>query len=175
MASGMGESTFSPPRPLDDPAVAALVETFADNDGMAVVHDTIQYLVERSEHEEEWLDALPEASFPTTLIWGLYDTVAASGRYLHLGPITWQPNPPTTNSGSSPTRTTTSNTTSPPSSSRSSRGRCRGSLPQPGALSDAPRAPLFADRSRAGLPSAAEVLAQPASLETLEQDSKLVT
>ena len=46
-----------------------------------------------------------------------------------------------------------------------------GNHPEPGPLSDAPGAPLFVDRSRSGLPSAAEVLAQPASLETLGQDA----
>ena len=76
LASGMGDSTFTPPRPLDEPAVAVLAQTFAYNDGTAVVHDTIQYLVERSEHEEEWLEALARMSIPTTLIWGLHDTVS---------------------------------------------------------------------------------------------------
>ena len=46
------------------------------NDGVAVLHDTIQYLVERSENEQGWLDALAESSVPTTLVWGMYDTVS---------------------------------------------------------------------------------------------------
>ena len=58
LAAGMGENTFTPPRSLEDPAIAALAHTFAFNDGIAVLHDTIQYLVERSEHEQEWLEAL---------------------------------------------------------------------------------------------------------------------
>ena len=36
----------------------------------------IQYLVERSEHEAEWLDTLARSSVPTTMIWGLRDTVS---------------------------------------------------------------------------------------------------
>lgn len=76
LAVGMGQTTFTPPRPLDDPAIAALAETFAYNDGTSVIHDTIQYLVERSEHEQEWLDALARSSIPTTLIWGLHDAVS---------------------------------------------------------------------------------------------------
>ena len=76
LAAGMGETTFSPPRSLTDPAIAALVDTFAVNDGMAVVHDTIQYLVERSENEQKWLEELAQSLVPTTLIWGLYDTVS---------------------------------------------------------------------------------------------------
>ena len=72
----MGETTFTPPRSLDDPAIAALADTFAFNDGIAVLHDTIQYLVERSEHEQEWLEELARSSDPTTLVWGLYDVVS---------------------------------------------------------------------------------------------------
>jgi hypothetical protein len=42
---------------------------------------------------------------------------------------------------------------------------------EPGALGDAAGAPLFVDRSRVELPSAAEVLAQAASLDTLQQQA----
>jgi pimeloyl-ACP methyl ester carboxylesterase len=76
LATGMGMMTFTPSRGLDDPAILALSDTFATNDGIAVVHDTIQYLVERSEHETEWLDVLARSTIPTTLVWGLYDTVS---------------------------------------------------------------------------------------------------
>ena len=70
LAAGMGETTFTPPRPLEHPSIAALAQTFAYNDGAAVVHDTIQYLIERSEHEEEWLDTLARSSVPTTVTLG---------------------------------------------------------------------------------------------------------
>ncbi len=76
LAEGMGASTFSPPREPGHPDVEALAATFAHADGIKVLHETIQYLVERSENEETWLTALSEASFPVTLIWGLYDTVS---------------------------------------------------------------------------------------------------
>ena len=65
-----------PPRALDDPAIAALADTFAVNDGLGVIHDTIQYLVERSEHEQESLEALAAMPVKTTLVWGLYDEVS---------------------------------------------------------------------------------------------------
>jgi hypothetical protein len=58
LAAGLGQTTFTPPRALDDPLIAALADTFAVNDGLGVIHDTIQYLVERSDHEQEWLEAL---------------------------------------------------------------------------------------------------------------------
>jgi pimeloyl-ACP methyl ester carboxylesterase len=76
LATGMGMMTFTPSLGLDDPAVRALADTFAVNDGHLVVHDTIQYLVQRSEHETDWLDVLARSPVPTTLVWGLYDTVS---------------------------------------------------------------------------------------------------
>ena len=51
------------------------------------------------------------------------------------------------------------------------RASMSGATAEPGALTDAPGAPVFVDRSRAELPSAAEVLAQPASVDTLQQQA----
>jgi pimeloyl-ACP methyl ester carboxylesterase len=76
LAVGMGRSTFTPPRGLDDPAIAALAECFATNDGIAVLHHTIQYLRERARDERRWLEALAESSTPTTLVWGVFDDVS---------------------------------------------------------------------------------------------------
>ena len=76
LAVGMGQSTFTPPRGLDDPAIAALAECFATNDGIAVLHDTIQYLRERASDECRWLEGLAESSTPTTLVWGVFDEVS---------------------------------------------------------------------------------------------------
>src|SRR6185312_11853351 len=42
--------------------------------GVQVLHETIQYLGERSENEHGWLTALAGAPFPVTMIWGLRDT-----------------------------------------------------------------------------------------------------
>ena len=76
LAEGMGATTFTPPRKAGDPEVEALTATFAHNDGVKVLHETIQYLVERSQDEQKWLTALSGAPFPVTLIWGVYDTVS---------------------------------------------------------------------------------------------------
>jgi pimeloyl-ACP methyl ester carboxylesterase len=76
MAEAMGASTFTPPRKAGDPEVEALAVTFAHADGVKVLHETIEYLVERSKDEEKWLSSLSEADFPRTLIWGVYDTVS---------------------------------------------------------------------------------------------------
>jgi pimeloyl-ACP methyl ester carboxylesterase len=76
MAEAVGASTFTPPRKTGDPEVAALAVTFAHDDGVKILHETIQYLVERSKDEVKWLSSLAEAEFPRTLIWGLYDPVS---------------------------------------------------------------------------------------------------
>jgi pimeloyl-ACP methyl ester carboxylesterase len=76
LAEGLGAGTFTPPRTAGDPAVEALAATFAHADGIRVLPETIQYLVERSQNEEAWLTALAEAPFPVTVIWGLYDTIS---------------------------------------------------------------------------------------------------
>jgi len=76
LAEGMGATTFTPPRQAGDPDVEALTATFGHDDGIKVLHETIQYLVERSKDEQTWLTALADASFPVTIVWGLYDTVS---------------------------------------------------------------------------------------------------
>jgi pimeloyl-ACP methyl ester carboxylesterase len=76
LAAGMGASTFTPPREPGDPEVEALTATFAHDEGVNVLHETIQYLFERAQDEQRWLSALAEAPFPVTVIWGLYDTVS---------------------------------------------------------------------------------------------------
>jgi pimeloyl-ACP methyl ester carboxylesterase len=76
LAEAMGATTFTPPRKPGDPAVEALTATFSHDDGMKVLHETIQYLAERAKDEHRWLSALASASFPVSMIWGLSDTVS---------------------------------------------------------------------------------------------------
>jgi pimeloyl-ACP methyl ester carboxylesterase len=76
LAEGMGAALFTPPRRAGDPEVEALTAIFAHHDGMKVLHEGIQYLVERSEDEQTWLTKLAAAPFPVTVIWGVYDTVS---------------------------------------------------------------------------------------------------
>jgi pimeloyl-ACP methyl ester carboxylesterase len=76
LAEGMGAGTFTPPRKPGDPEVEAMTAAFSHADGVQVLHETIQYLIERSEDERSWLAALAEAQFPVTIIWGLCDTVS---------------------------------------------------------------------------------------------------
>jgi len=76
LAEGLGATTFTPPLRAGDPEVEALSVILGYDDGTAVLHETIQYLVERSENEQSWLSALPRVPFPVTVIWGLHDAVA---------------------------------------------------------------------------------------------------
>jgi pimeloyl-ACP methyl ester carboxylesterase len=76
LAEGMGQTTYTPARGTDDPEVQALAAVFAHDNGLVVLHETIQYLVERSQDETSWLEALAALEVPTTFIWGLYDTVS---------------------------------------------------------------------------------------------------
>jgi pimeloyl-ACP methyl ester carboxylesterase len=76
LAVGMGQATYSPPRGGDDPEIQALTAIFSHGGGLPVVHETIQYLVERSQDEDRWLGALAALELPTTFIWGLCDTVS---------------------------------------------------------------------------------------------------
>jgi pimeloyl-ACP methyl ester carboxylesterase len=76
LAAGMGQVTYSPPRSADDPDIQALVSIFSHGEGLKVLHETIQYLVERSQDEGSWLQSLTRMDVPTTFIWGVYDTVS---------------------------------------------------------------------------------------------------
>jgi pimeloyl-ACP methyl ester carboxylesterase len=76
LAQGLGATLFTPPRKAGDPEVEALTATFAHDNGIKILHEGIQYLVERSKDEQAWLTALARARFPVTVIWGLCDTVS---------------------------------------------------------------------------------------------------
>jgi pimeloyl-ACP methyl ester carboxylesterase len=76
LAVGMGQATYTPARGADDPEIQALTAIFSHGGGLPVLHETIQYLVERSQDEDAWLKALAAMDVPTTFIWGLYDTVS---------------------------------------------------------------------------------------------------
>jgi pimeloyl-ACP methyl ester carboxylesterase len=76
LAVGMGQTTYTPPRGPEDPEIEALIAIFSHGEGLKVLHETIQYLVERSRDEDSWLTALAAMDVPTTFIWGVYDTVS---------------------------------------------------------------------------------------------------
>jgi pimeloyl-ACP methyl ester carboxylesterase len=76
LAAGLGQVMYMPPRDADDPDVQALVAIYSNENGLVVLHETIQYLHERARDEDSWLQALAAMDVPTTFIWGVYDTVS---------------------------------------------------------------------------------------------------
>jgi pimeloyl-ACP methyl ester carboxylesterase len=160
LAAGMGQSTFTPPRGVDDPAIAALVDIFAFNDGVGVLHRTIQYLVERASHEQEWLEALAAMPVKTTVVWGLYDEVSP----LRVASHVWN-NYLATKPGENefwllPRANHYLQNDQPREFAQVVRAALSRSSPRsPGPLSAEPGAPVLLDRSRPGLPSARDVLA----------------
>jgi pimeloyl-ACP methyl ester carboxylesterase len=160
LAAGMGENTFTPRRSTDDPAIAALAQTFAFNDGVAVIHETIQYLVERSERELDWLEALARSPVPTTVVWGLYDVVSPLRAAAHI----WNEYLASKSGDNEfwllPRANHYLQNDQPEEFAEVVSHALSGRSPEaPGPLSAAPAAPILVDRSRPKLPSAKEVLA----------------
>jgi pimeloyl-ACP methyl ester carboxylesterase len=163
LAAGMGQATYSPPRAPDDPEVEALTAIFDYGGGLPVLHETIQYLVERSQHEESWLEALAALDVPTTFIWGVYDTVSPPrvvnyvwDRYMMMKPgantLYYVPDANHYVQNDQPeavVETITHALTAPADS-------------PPGAIAPRLGSPLLVDRSRKTLPRAADVLKRPA-------------
>jgi pimeloyl-ACP methyl ester carboxylesterase len=165
LAAGMGAVTFHPPRGPEDPEVQALAATFAHDDGVGVLNDTIQYLRERSVDEESWLGALAESELPTTVIWGLLDTVAPVrvANYVWHEHLMFKPSRNAfylipgaghyvQNDRPGAFVQALLHTLEAPEDSA------------PGALDGEPDAPVLVDRSRTELPDAAELIAQRAAI-----------
>jgi pimeloyl-ACP methyl ester carboxylesterase len=162
LAVGMGQTTFTPARGLDDPAVQALADTFGASDGISVLHDTIQYLVQRSEHETEWLDVLAGSTVPTALVWGLYDTVSPIrvAQYVWLTYLARKAGDNTF--WVLPRANHYLQHDQPEAFVAVVEAVLAGAgTVEPGPLSDEVGAPLFVDRSRPELPAAKDVLAGP--------------
>jgi len=162
LAAGMGQTTFTPPRAADDPEVEALTTIFSHGNGMPVLHETIQYLVERAERETTWLEALAASDVPTTFVWGVYDTVAPPrvvsyvwNRYMMTKPgrnalyFVPEANHYLQNDRPDELVEVVLHALDPPEGA------------EPGALAARPGAPLLVDRSRAKLPSSTDLLTQP--------------
>ena len=161
-AAGLGQSMFTPPRGPDDPAIAALADTFAHSDGMAVMHATIQYLVERAENESQWLDGLAALPVKTTLIWGLCDTVAPLRVAAHVWDNYLVNKPGANEFWVLPRANHYVQNDQPREFVHVLEATLSNTSPgEPGPLSADVGAPVFVDRSRAQLPSAGEVLKRP--------------
>lgn len=76
LAVGMGQSQFTPPLKADDPEVRALATLFAFKSGVEAIPATIQYLNERKQMEVSYLETLARSTIPTSILWGVHDTVS---------------------------------------------------------------------------------------------------
>jgi pimeloyl-ACP methyl ester carboxylesterase len=74
VARGLADGYFSVPQP--DAVIEGIATSIDYDDGGEVQHATIQYLAERAQFENGWLETLEASDIPTTLIWGLDDPVA---------------------------------------------------------------------------------------------------
>ena len=74
VASGMSIEVYTPH--LNKSDLKALESVFAFEEGTHILHETIQYLHDRSLHEMSWLNALHNSSVDCSLIWGTADPVA---------------------------------------------------------------------------------------------------
>jgi pimeloyl-ACP methyl ester carboxylesterase len=163
LADGLGANTFTPPRRSPDPEIDVLAATFAHDDGVKVLHETIQYLVERSQHEEAWLQRLAESTVPTTIVWGLDDTVSPPRVAAHVWNRFLMTKPGRNSLYFLPGANHYLQVDRPDAfvaivlhALDASAGEV---APEPGPISSEPGAPLLVDVSRAQLPSAADVLA----------------
>jgi pimeloyl-ACP methyl ester carboxylesterase len=159
LAAGLGQTMFTPPRGIEDSTIAALAEAFAYNDGMAAMHGTIQYLVERSEHETQWLEDLAALPVKTTVIWGLCDTVAPLRVAAHVWDNYLVNKPGANEFWVLPRANHYVQNDQPREFAHVVEATLSNTSPsEPGPLSADVGAPVFVDRSRAQLPSAGEVL-----------------
>jgi pimeloyl-ACP methyl ester carboxylesterase len=74
LAQGLSELAYATTLPQSE--IDSLASIFNYQDGLAVQHEIIKYLNERTENEVVWLETLEKSDIPTTLIWGELDTIA---------------------------------------------------------------------------------------------------
>ena len=160
LADGLGASTFTPPRRSPDPEIDALAATFAHDDGVKVLHETIQYLVERSQNEEAWLERLATSGLPTTVVWGLDDTVSPPRVAAHVWNRFLMTKPGRNSLYFLPGANHYVQVDRPDAFVAVVLHTLDTSVERaPGPISTDPGAPLLVDVSRERLPSAADVLA----------------
>jgi pimeloyl-ACP methyl ester carboxylesterase len=163
LAAGMGQTTYTPARGPDDPEIQALTAIFSHGEGLKVLHETIQYLVERSQDEDAWLRALAALDVPTTFVWGVYDAVSPPrvisyvwNEYMMKKPgrnsLYFVPDANHYLQNDQPdalVEVLLHSLESPDDAA-------------PGAIAPRPASPLLVDRSRAELPNAPDLLKHPA-------------
>jgi hypothetical protein len=116
-------------------------------------------LVERSERERDWLDALAAMTVKTTLVWGLYDEVSPLRVPAHVWETYLATKPGANEFWLLPRANHYLQNDQPREFVQVLEATLSNSSPRaPGALSAEPGAPVFIDRSRSQLPSAKDLL-----------------
>lgn len=163
LAVGIGQVTYTPPRAADDPEIEALTAIFAHGGDMRVIHETIQYLVERSQDEEAWLEALAALDVPTTFVWGLYDTVSPPRVVSYVWDEYMMRKPGRNSLYFVPDANHYLQNDRPDAWVEAFlHALAAPDDAQPGAIAPGPGAPLLVDRSRPAMPRAADLLRNPA-------------
>jgi pimeloyl-ACP methyl ester carboxylesterase len=162
LAAGMGQTTYTPARGVDDPEVQALTSIFSHDNGLVVLHETIQYLIERSQDEASWLEALAALEVPTTFIWGVYDTVSPPRVVNHVWNEYMMRKPGRNSLYYVPDANHYVQNDQPASLVEAFLHALEApDDAPPGAIAPRLAAPLLVDRSRAELPRAADLLKGP--------------
>jgi pimeloyl-ACP methyl ester carboxylesterase len=162
LAVGMGQVTYTPPRGADDPEVEALTAIFSHGDGLKVLHETIQYLVERAQDEDSWLRALAALDVPTTFIWGVYDTVSPPRVVSYVWNEFMMRKPGRNALYFIPDANHYLQNDQPGALVETLLHALEASADSPpGAIASRPGSPLLVDRSRSELPRAADLLPRP--------------
>ncbi|MGD2155608.1 MAG: alpha/beta fold hydrolase [Anaerolineales bacterium] len=74
VAQSLADLAFATTLPQSE--IDSYASIFDYQDGIAVQHEIIKYLNERSENEVAWLETLERSDIPTTIIWGELDAIA---------------------------------------------------------------------------------------------------
>jgi pimeloyl-ACP methyl ester carboxylesterase len=161
LAEGMGQATYTPARGTDDPEIQALTAIFSHGEGLKVLHETIQYLVERSQDEDSWLQALAALDVPTTFIWGVYDTVSPPRVISYVWDEHMRRKPGRNSLYFIPDANHYLQNDQPEALVEALLHALAADDTPPGAIAPRLGAPLLVDRSRSVLPRAADLLKNP--------------
>ena len=74
LAQGLATTTYDTILTQED--IASHASIFDYEEGVRVQHNVIQYLNQRAQFENGWLEALQKSDSPTTLLWGEHDTIS---------------------------------------------------------------------------------------------------
>jgi pimeloyl-ACP methyl ester carboxylesterase len=72
------EVTWGTRQPMDAVLVGEIWASMHESDGVARMHDLLDYVADRREHEQRWRDALEQSDLPMSFVWGDVDPVSGA-------------------------------------------------------------------------------------------------